>query len=153
MGAIRPDCYGARVSNPADFCAACGAPNAGTRFCENCGAEFRTAAAPVVMPATATPVAATPRPDVTMSNSSLPSHDEPSRSEPSRGSFREGLEKVDNIAGRVATIVVGVIYIVLGIVAFAFAGAAPVTILIGIALLAYGVYLVSPVPRTKLVIY
>jgi hypothetical protein len=89
-----------------------------------------------------------------MSDSSTPPHDQPSPSEPSRGdSIRKGLEKADNVAGRVATIVVGVVYIGLSIVAFAFAGSAPATILIGLALLAYGVYLVSPVPRTKIVIY
>ena len=89
-----------------------------------------------------------------MSNSDLPPHDEPSPAEPSRGaSFREGLERVDDVAGRVGSIVVGVVYIVLGIVAFAFAGSAPITILIGLLFIAYGIYLVSPAPRSKFVIY
>lgn len=112
------------------LCLACDHLVEDSLFCTNCGARFSSL--PLATPAT------------------VPSMLSSRRTETPQLSTRQkvgnGLEKAGNVAGTIASTIVGVGWCLLGVIVAigSLAGGAPLGALVGLLAVVYGVYLIKP---------
>lgn len=150
------------------FCTACGAAVEVDNFCTNCGArlhEGSQVAAPTIAPAQTSvpagidPVRAVPASAETASampvgadHDNLPADETPSVA----SRVWDGVERVGDAVTTVFAVVVGLGWILFGIIVFVAAGNGYGTgwsWLIGTGMIVYGIFLVMPTRGTKFIIY
>lgn len=140
------------------FCTACGAAVEVDNFCTNCGArlhEGSQVAAPTIAPAqTSVPAGVDPVSAMLASadHDSVPAHETPSVA----SRVWDGVERVGDAVTTVFAVVVGLGWILFGIIVFVAAGNGYGTgwsWLIGTGMIVYGIFLVMPTRGTKFIIY